>query len=115
MSFTPINVKGITDVATRTALTNLNSQLAMQPSVYTPVVMDSLYTTPMYLALDAEPRGGILCVRVRQLPDLETVVAHDCAVAFVWDGAQTRVKINAIGGMVTGTGKTYRFNFLVVG
>lgn len=75
---------------------------------------DSLYTTPMYVGLEAEPKG-ILCVRIRRLPALEAVTSFDPMVGYVWDGARKRAKVDAIGGMLTGTGRTFRFTFLLVG
>lgn len=109
-----VSVLEIADAAVRSAVTQLVNYLRAQPRIELTVV-ESLYTPPMYLRLEAEPTGGILCVRVREMPDQEAIVPHTSTVVFTWEGDRSRARIDAIGGMIVGTGQKYRFNFAALG
>ena len=75
----------------------------------------AVYALPLYLALPAEPRVGIVLVRVRKVPDDEQPIPGvGSHVQFVWDGVQSRARITAIEGLTPGT-QRYRFNFEVIG
>lgn len=83
------------------------------PGTY-PRELVAVYTEPLALLLPNEPRVGIVLTRIRNAPDDELPVLCGNMVHFVWDGVQSRAMITSIDGL-TPNGKTYRFNFLVVG
>lgn len=75
------------------------------------VELESLYTEPMFLALDSNPKA-ITCLRVRNKAAQETPVLCGQMVHFAWDS--TRAKIYSIDGMSAGSGLTYMFTFEAV-
>lgn len=75
------------------------------------VEQSSLYTEPMYLALDKNPMA-ITCLRVRKASNAEAIVTSGSMVNWVWDS--TRAKITSVDGMSIGSGLTYTFTFEAV-
>lgn len=73
---------------------------------------EAVYIEPMLLQLKSEPVGGIYCLRVIDVLQPDIPVETGGTVHFRWTGSQAQ--INSIDGM-SPTGRTYRFNFLVVG
>lgn len=78
------------------------------------VEVADIYTEPMYVAFDHEPKG-VLALRVRNDAALETPVLCGTYCSFTWDGSTSRVRIDQIDGLTPGTGTKYRFVFGMVG
>lgn len=80
-------------------------------------VIEAIYSEPFYLALETEPKGGILCIRcIDSVSDKP--VTCGVGVHFVWEPDGGRAKITSIDGLSSGAGggvKKYKFTFLAVG
>jgi hypothetical protein len=79
---------------------------------WTPRVVETLYTEPMWIRLRSAPIA-IIAGRIQSLNGPEVPLsAAGALVHFVWDGPEKSARITKIQGMTSGTAQ-YRFTFLI--
>jgi hypothetical protein len=79
-----------------------------------PVEVIDIYTEPMFVKYDHEPKG-VIAMRVRNDAALETPILCGSYCSFTWDGSKQRVRVDQIDGLAPGSGTKYRITFLMVG
>jgi hypothetical protein len=95
-----------------TALRDIDAKVSSIPQLKK-VEMDAPYTEPMFVVLDQNPIGGLICTRIRDANNLgQNIALTGGMVHWQWDGA--RAQIDSIDGMSVGSGSIYRFTFLAV-
>lgn len=92
-------------------LRDLDQQSGTEVKTQLLPLLEAVYAEPFYLALKAEPTGGIICLRcVSSVGDKP--VTCGSMVHFVWEAEGSRARITSIDGLSSGK---YKFSFLVVG
>jgi hypothetical protein len=93
------------------ALRDLDQQSLSSVKIQLLPPLEAVYAEPFYLALKAEPTGGILCLRCISSVSDKPVTCGGM-VHFVWEAEGSRARITSIDGLSSGK---YKFTFLVVG